>query len=174
MCVVRCNEQGGACCSLSQAGDIRGSTDGASRRRFLVSTRGAAASHAVFGLEAPTTADSASVTDGGSEVHRTIEASEEIVPREDEQDAKIPRAGGVRCDDRVDALTDDRTSENIGSCLTGSGSADAQSSRQTRLVSWAGTWKQFPGVAQVCKRSRARPFWLWSGRDEACMGVDMF
>lgn len=142
--------QAGACCSLSRHLDAAAGEEGgagsrdASRPRFLVSTRGSAASHAVFGLDAS--------PQGAASTNRETLADDGVDAVSFGADDGANRGGGSGAS--REGGGGGRGGDGSGVSPTeksGVGSAVDRRSAVSERLSWAERWNRLPIVAQVRK-----------------------
>lgn len=135
--------QAGPCCSLSQKthaaeGASSSSSEGGGvewQERFLVSTRGSSASHAVFGLQAPL-ALSAAASDASGVSELVAEGG--LVGGHTERERNWDVDANVR-----------QAGQGASGAGTGAAAADSRA--------WSKRWMRFPGAMQVHTSLRACP-----------------
>lgn len=143
--------QAGPCCSLSGASSTSTSGGGVVDRqdRFLVSTRGSSASHAVFGLHAPLAFSAAAAAATGEHSTQSGGTEEGVVgaggpPSRDERHHQARGSGagapegGLKCDGQHQQRQAGQGASDAGAAAT---VADYQS--------WWKSWTRIPGVMKV-------------------------
>lgn len=142
------NSQAGACCSLSLNHGAQEVT-GTLPHRFLVSTRGSSASHAVFGLEPPpSNASSTAVT----EAEARLGGAGQTVVEEKEEGAALNTVLGLPSE-RGGWAEDERGGRLLSPYLSDFGSVASQHAASLGSLLRAEMWRRLPGSAQVCERA---------------------
>eukprot|EP00752_Nemacystus_decipiens_P012701 g11253.t1 len=143
--------QAGPCCSLSGASSSSGSSGGgtvARQDRFLVSTRGSSASHAVFGVQGPLTVSAAADAaregreQGGGAEKAVFRGDDGCRHREEKNGDQQARAIGHGAGAREEGLKWDGLPHQTRQNAFGDGTAVPEHQ------SWSKRWTRFPGVMQ--------------------------